>query len=74
MGQPQRPIGAEQHIISLGRVLQSLREEDNIDVLIQTIITFVKEQFDYNLLSRLPALKRRGFGLNRRAIANPTFT
>ncbi|RUT06241.1 hypothetical protein DSM106972_034470 [Dulcicalothrix desertica PCC 7102] len=50
MGQPQRPIGAEQHIISLGRVLQSLREEDNIDVLIQTIITFVKEQFDYNLV------------------------
>ncbi|BAZ14156.1 putative GAF sensor protein [Calothrix sp. NIES-4071] len=49
MGQPQRLIGAEQHIISLGRVLQSLREEDNIDVLIQTIITFVKEQFDYNL-------------------------
>jgi GAF domain-containing protein/signal transduction histidine kinase len=50
MGHPQRPIGAEQHIISLGRVLQSLREEDNIDVLIQTIITFVKEQFDYNLV------------------------
>jgi transcriptional regulator with GAF, ATPase, and Fis domain len=50
MGQPQRPIAAEQHIISLGRVLQSLREEDNIDVLIETIINFVKEQFDYNLV------------------------
>ncbi|MBF2066826.1 MAG: sensor histidine kinase [Calothrix sp. C42_A2020_038] len=50
MGQPQRPIAAEQHIISLGRVLQSLREEDNIDVLIETIITFVKEQFDYSLV------------------------
>jgi GAF domain-containing protein len=50
MGQLQRPIAAEQHIISLGRVLQSLREEDNIDVLIETIITFVKEQFDYKVI------------------------
>ncbi|MEA5570262.1 GAF domain-containing protein [Calothrix sp. UHCC 0171] len=50
MVQPQRPIAAEQHIISLGRVLQSLREEDNVDVLIETIISFVKEQFDYNLV------------------------
>lgn len=50
MGQPQRPIAAEQHIISLGRVLQSLREEDNVDVLIETIITFVKEQFDYKVI------------------------
>ncbi|PAX60392.1 sensor histidine kinase [Brunnivagina elsteri] len=50
MGQSQRPIAAEQHIISLGRVLQSLREEDNVDVLIETIISFVKDQFDYNLV------------------------
>jgi GAF domain-containing protein/signal transduction histidine kinase len=50
MGQLQRPIAAEQHIISLGRVLQSLREEDNVDVLIETIITFVKEQFDYKVV------------------------
>jgi GAF domain-containing protein len=50
MGQSQRPIAAEQHIISLGRVLQSLREEDNVDILIETIISFVKDQFDYNLV------------------------
>ncbi|WP_330220812.1 sensor histidine kinase [Calothrix sp. NIES-3974] len=50
MAQQQRPIAAEQHIISLGRVLQSLREEDNIDVLIETTIAFVKEQFDYRLI------------------------
>lgn len=50
MGQPQRPIAAEQHIISLGRVLQSLREEDNVDALIETIISFVNDQFDYCLV------------------------
>ena len=50
MGQPQRPIAAEQHIISLGRVLQSLREEDDVDVLIETIISFVNEQFDYKMI------------------------
>ncbi len=50
MGQPEKPIAAEQHIISLGRVLQSLREEDNVDVLIETIISFVNEQFDYRMI------------------------
>lgn len=46
----QKPTAAEQHILSLGRVLQSLREEDNIDVLIETTISYLKEQFDYSLI------------------------
>ncbi|MBD2300806.1 GAF domain-containing protein [Nostoc sp. FACHB-190] len=50
MGQPQRPIAAEHTIIALGRVLQTLREEDNVDVLIDTTIAYIKEQFDYNLV------------------------
>ncbi|MBE9004605.1 GAF domain-containing protein [Fortiea sp. LEGE XX443] len=50
MGQPQRPIAAEQPIIALGRVLQTIREEDNIDVLMDTTISYIKEQFDYNLV------------------------
>lgn len=50
MGQQQRPIAAEQHIISLGRVLQTLREGDNVDILIETTISFVQEQFDYKLI------------------------
>lgn len=49
MGQPQKR-DAEQHILSLGRVLQSLREEDNVDVLIETTISYLKEQFDYSLI------------------------
>ncbi|MBU7587221.1 MAG: GAF domain-containing protein [Nostoc sp. TH1S01] len=50
MGQPQKPIAAEQTIIALGRVLQTLREEDNVDVLIDTTISYIREQFDYNLV------------------------
>ncbi|MEH1998739.1 MAG: GAF domain-containing protein [Nostoc sp.] len=50
MGQPQKPIAAEQQILSLGRVLQRLREEDDVDVLIETTISYLKEQFDYKLI------------------------
>ncbi len=50
MGQPQKNIAAEQQILSLGRVLQSLREEDDVDVLIQIIISYLQEQFDYKLI------------------------
>ncbi|MEH2396799.1 sensor histidine kinase [Nostoc sp.] len=50
MGQPQKPIAAEQQILSLGRILQSLREEEDVDVLIETTISYLKEQFDYRLI------------------------
>jgi GAF domain-containing protein/signal transduction histidine kinase len=50
MAQNQKPIAAESQIFSLGRVLQSLREEDNVDVLIETTISYLKEQFDYKLI------------------------
>lgn len=50
MGQPQKLIAAEQQIVSLGRVLQSLREEDNVEVLIESTISYLKEQFDYKLV------------------------
>ncbi|GAB1543310.1 GAF domain-containing protein [Scytonema sp. NUACC21] len=47
---PQKQTAADQHILSLGRVLQSLREENNVDVLIETTISYLKEQFDYRLV------------------------
>jgi GAF domain-containing protein len=50
MGQQPKPIIAEQNIVSLGRVLQSLREEDNVDALIETIISYIRDQFDYKLI------------------------
>ncbi len=37
-------------LISLGRVLQILREEENIEVLIQTTIDYLGEEFDYQLV------------------------
>ena len=50
MGQPQKSIAAEQQILSLGRVLQNLREEEDVDVLIETTISYLKEQFDYKMI------------------------
>ncbi|MGF1959205.1 MAG: GAF domain-containing protein [Aulosira sp. DedVER01a] len=50
MGPPEKPIAAEKQIISLGRVLQKLREEDNVEVLIETTIAYIKEQFEYQLI------------------------
>ncbi|MCM0591770.1 MAG: GAF domain-containing protein [Gloeotrichia echinulata DEX184] len=50
MGQPQKPIAAEQQILSLGRVLQKLREADSVDVLIETTIAYLQEEFDYKLI------------------------
>jgi GAF domain-containing protein len=50
MAQPQKQPVAEQQIVSLGRILQNLREEDNIEGLVQTIISYIQEQFDYSLI------------------------
>lgn len=50
MRQPQKLTAAEQQILSLGRILQSLREEDNVDALIATTISYLQEQFDYSLI------------------------
>ena len=50
MGQPQRPIAAEQQILSLGSILQKLREANSVDVLIETTISYLQEQFDYKLI------------------------
>lgn len=47
---PQKPTTPDQHIFSLGRVLQSLREESDTDVLIETTISYLKEQFEYKLI------------------------
>ena len=50
MRQHQKFSAAEQQIFSLGRILQTLREEDNADVLIEKTISYLKEQFDYSLI------------------------
>lgn len=50
MGQPQKPIATEQLILSLERVLQNLREEDDVNTLIEITIGYLKEQFNYQLI------------------------
>ncbi|WP_427160931.1 GAF domain-containing protein [Aliinostoc sp. HNIBRCY26] len=50
MGLPQPPIAAEQQIVALGRVLQSLREEDDVEVLIKITTSYIQKQFNYNLV------------------------
>ncbi|UKP00289.1 sensor histidine kinase [Nostoc sp. UHCC 0870] len=50
MGQPQPPIAGEQQIVALGRVLQSLREEDDIEVLIAITTSYIQQQFNYSLI------------------------
>ncbi|MEA5618073.1 GAF domain-containing protein [Cronbergia sp. UHCC 0137] len=50
MGQLEKPIDSGKAILSLARLLQSLREEDNVDMLIQITIGYIQEQFDYQLI------------------------
>jgi transcriptional regulator with GAF, ATPase, and Fis domain len=50
MGQPKKPIGTEQQIQSLGKILQILREENDIEVLITTTIAYLRQQFDYQFI------------------------
>ncbi|HLP87915.1 MAG TPA: GAF domain-containing protein [Nostocaceae cyanobacterium] len=50
MGQPKKIPATEQQILYLGRILQRLREEDNIEALIATTVAYLREQFDYQLV------------------------
>ncbi|KST67559.1 GAF domain-containing protein [Mastigocoleus testarum] len=43
-------ITTEQKILSLGRILQNLREEDNVDALIEKTVSFFQEYFQYSLI------------------------
>ncbi|MEM7717092.1 MAG: GAF domain-containing protein, partial [Cyanobacteria bacterium P01_A01_bin.68] len=50
MRQPHKFTAAEHQIVSLGRILQNLREEDNVDALIDKTIIYLKENFAYSLI------------------------
>ena len=50
MGQPKESTTYEKQLVALGRVLQTLREEENIDVLIETTLNYIQTGFDYNLV------------------------
>lgn len=50
MGQHQIPTAYEKQIVALGRVLQTLREEENADVLIETTLNYLQSEFSYRLI------------------------
>ncbi|MBF2027224.1 MAG: GAF domain-containing protein [Oscillatoriales cyanobacterium C42_A2020_001] len=48
---PQKePNTYEKQLVALGRVLQILREEENSDVLIDTVINYLKTEFEYSVI------------------------
>ncbi|MTJ51430.1 GAF domain-containing protein [Anabaena sp. UHCC 0253] len=49
-GQQKKPRAAEQQILSLGQLLQNMREDDSVDALIKTTIAYLQEGFDYPFL------------------------
>ena len=50
MVQPQEPQSYDKQLVALGRILQILREEENSDVLIDTVLNYLKTEFDYSLV------------------------
>jgi len=50
LGQPKKTILPEEQIISLGKLLRKLRDEEDTDVLIQATIAYIEAQFDYQLI------------------------
>ncbi len=48
---PQKePNTYEKQLVALGRVLQILREEENSDVLIDTVINYIHSEFEYSVI------------------------
>ncbi|NRB06836.1 MAG: GAF domain-containing protein [Richelia sp.] len=51
MAQQQKTKAAEQQLLTfLGSILQTLRDGDNLDVLIATTIEYLQQEYDYNLV------------------------
>lgn len=50
MPQQSIPKQSEKQLVTLGRTLQTLREEENLDVLIDTTLNYIEEEFEYDLI------------------------
>ncbi len=50
MSLPNDSTAYEQQLVALGRVLQTLREEEDVAVLVETAIRYMQEGFDYALV------------------------
>jgi GAF domain-containing protein len=50
MVQQKEPNAHDKQLVALGRILQTLREEDNSEVLIDTVVRYIQAEFDYSLI------------------------
>ncbi len=50
MNLQKEPTTYEKQLVALGRCLQVLREEMNVEVLIETALTYLHNEFDYSLI------------------------
>ena len=50
MVQSREPTDQDKQLVALGRVLQTLREEENAEVLIDTVLGYLRSEFDYRVL------------------------
>ena len=50
MGQQERPKDFDEQIATLERVLQTLREEENVEVLLSTTLSYLQTEFDWELI------------------------
>ncbi|NDJ19621.1 GAF domain-containing protein [Myxacorys almedinensis] len=50
MSQTKEPTSYDQHLVSLGRVLQTLREGTSIDALVEAVLTYLKADFGSDLI------------------------
>ncbi|MEG4534052.1 GAF domain-containing protein [Microcoleus sp. D2_18a_D3] len=50
MGQQQRPRDLDEQIATLERVLLTLREEENVEVLLSTTLGYLQAEFDWRLI------------------------
>ncbi|MBP0030679.1 GAF domain-containing protein [Roseofilum sp. Guam] len=50
MPQQSIPKQSEKQLVTLGRTLQTLREEESLDVLVDTTIEYIETEFEYDLI------------------------
>ena len=50
MGQQHLQPQNEHQLLSLGRILETLREEENADILIETTLAYLESEFNYRLI------------------------
>ncbi|MEG3858279.1 sensor histidine kinase [Microcoleus sp. herbarium12] len=50
MGQDQRPKDLDEQIAGMERLLQTLREEENVEVLLETTLGYLQADFDWRLI------------------------